>query len=89
MLPPELAEAALQLEDLLARHDGNRLDAREIGGQRLGNALPDPVVGGVAGDVGEVEDRAPLRRRRASTRPAAPSASATRRPRNRSGSARR
>ncbi len=51
----ELAETALQLEDLLAGHDRHRLDPREVRGQRFGNALADPVVGGVAGDVGEVQ----------------------------------
>jgi hypothetical protein len=54
--PADAVQIALQLEYALARHHRNRLDAREIGGQRLGNALPDPVVSGASRDVGEVQD---------------------------------
>ena len=86
--PPDLVQAPLQLEDLLARHDDDRLQSCQVGRQRFGNPLPDPVVCRVAGDVGEVQARqrsSPT----ASTRPAAQPASATRRPQNRWGSARR
>ena len=46
-------QVSLQLEHVLARNHRHAADLREVGGQRFGDALPDPLVGGIAGDVRE------------------------------------
>ena len=64
-------EVAQRVEHALAADDREALHVLEIGGHRLGDARADPLVGGLARDVGERDDGDGVFRRRGQAQVAA------------------